>query len=433
MTNKEIMKQYFQNSLDAKNQMLQANSLSEEDKALLENQVAAITDIIAKLDETEADVTAEQLEEVKNSVNELNEKLTALNERINLNKNNEDNKEQPEMENTLKNYLASAGAVTDFANAIRNSRNAEEFRKNWNEVLLANSEAQDGFNFAEGTQQFYVPDFVRSKVEDLWEKGAMWLADLTNSGAKRFVVRFNSDEVAGADQRAKGWKKGVTKTSQKLNLSAKTITPQYLFKLIDIDRMTEYESDEDLLNYVLEEIINQLLAEVRQAILVSDGREANDDFKIDSFEAIAKGTTDIFTTVLTAEADFLIDDIRKMVDEIKNEEGNDIYLFLNKTDFRTLSRVAASETSTPVYLSDEQVAEMCGVARVYKTDLLGGESDYKAIAFIPKKYTLVGAGVNAIEMTTQHNIYTNVTAYRGEFPLGGAISGLKSSAVLKVR
>lgn len=430
--NKEILKEYFQNSLDAKNAMLQANSLSEEDKAMLENQVAAITDIIAKLDESEADVTAEQLEEVKNSVNELNEKLTALNERINLNKNNEDNKE-PEMENTLKNYLASAGAVTDFANAIRNSRNAEEFRKNWNEVLMANAASEDGFNFAEGTQQFYVPDFVRGKVEDLWEKGAMWLADLNNSGAKRFVVRFNSDEVAGADQRAKGWKKGVTKTSQKLNLSAKAITPQYLFKLIDLDRMTEYESDEDLLNYVLTEIVNQLLAEVRQAILVGDGREANDDFKIESFETIAKDTTDIFTTVMTASADFLIDDIRAMVDEIKNEENLPVYLYINKVDFRTLSRVAASETSTPVYLSDEQVAEMCGVARIYKTDLVGGESDYKAIAFIPRKYTLVGAGVNAIEMTTQHNIYTNVTAYRGEFPLGGAISGLKSSAVLKAR
>ena len=96
MISKDILKQYFQNSLDAKNAMLQANSLSEEDKAMLENQVAAITDIIAKLDESENDVTAEQLEEVKNSVNELNEKLTALNERINLNKNNEYNKE-PEM------------------------------------------------------------------------------------------------------------------------------------------------------------------------------------------------------------------------------------------------------------------------------------------------------------------------------------------------
>lgn len=427
---KELLKEYFQNSLNAKNEMLSNNSLSEEDKALLENQVAAITDIIAKLDETEADVTAEQLEEVKNSVNELNEKLAALNERINLNKNNEDDKETPTMENTLKNYLASAGAVTDFANAIRNSRNAEEFRKNWNEVLLANT-SEDGFNFAEGTQQFYVPDYVRGKVEDLWEKGSLWLADLNNSGAKRFVVRFNSDEVAGADQRAKGWKKGVTKTSQKLNLSAKTITPQYLFKLIDLDRMTEYESDQDLLNYVLSEIVNQLLAEVRMSILVGDQRRDDDDFKINSFEAIAKDTTDIFTTVLTASATFLIDDIRKMVDEIRNEENLPVYLFLNKVDFRTLSRVAASETSTPVYLSDEQVAEMCGVSKIYKTDLVGGESDYKAIAFIPKKYTLVGAGVNAIEMTTQHNIYTNVTAYRGEFPLGGAISGLKSSAVLK--
>jgi len=419
--------EYLQNSLTEKQNILSTNTLSEEDKTLLENQVANLEQMIQKLDEAEDEITNEQMEDIKNQINTLNDKLTALNEKINLNKNNEDNKEN---ENKMGNYLSTQNAVKDFVTCIRNSHNSQEFQKNWNDILLAN-EAQDGLNFAEGTQQFYVPDYVRSKVEDLWQKGSMWLSDCVNSGARRFVVRFNSDEVAGTDQRAKGWKKGVTKTSQKLNLSAKTITPQFLFKLIDIDRMTEWESDQDLLDYILSEIVNQLLAEVRMSILVGDGRNVDDDFKITSFETIAKDTTDLFTTVLTAESTFIIDDIRKMVDEIRNEEGNDIYLFLNKTDFRAISRVAASETSTPVYLSDEQVAEMCGVARVYKTDLLGGESAYKAIAFIPKKYTLVGAGINAIEMTTQHNIYSNVTATRGEFPLGGAISGLKSSAVLK--
>lgn len=423
---KNIFRQFITNEIANKQNLLLSNSISDEDKAAIQTQIDGLNAIVEKIDALEEDETTNEIvDELKQTVTELGEKLTALNEKINL-KNNETEKEETEM-NT--NYLSTQNAVKDFVTCIRNSHNSQEFQKNWNEMLIAN-EAEDGLNFAEGTQQFYVPDYVRSKVEDLWEKGSMWLADLTNSGAKRFVVRFNSDAVAGDDQKAKGWKKGVTKTSQKLNLSAKTITPQFLFKLIDIDRMTEYESDEDLLDYILSEIVDQLLSEVRQAILVGDGREANDDFKIDSFETIAKDTTDMFTTVTTATSDFLIDDIRTMVDNIKNEEGNDIYLFLNKTDFRTLSRIQASETASPVYMSDEQVAEMCGVARVYKTDLLGGESDYQAIAFIPKKYTLVGAGINAIEMTTQHSIYTNVTAYRGEFPLGGAISGLKSSAVL---
>ncbi len=425
---KETFKSFLNAEIENKQKLLLSNSINDEDKALIQEQIDNLTAMVEKVDALEEGEQAnEAIEELKQTVTEMGEKLVALNEKLNQTKQDDNNEEN--IENKM-NYLSTKNAVTDFVNCIRNSRNSEEFQKNWNEVLR-NAAAEDGLNFEEGTQQFYVPDYVRGKVEDLWEKGSMWLSDLTNSGAKRFVVRFNSDEVADTDQRAKGWKKGVTKTSQKLNLSAKTITPQYLFKLIDLDRMTEYESDQDLLDYILSEIVNQLLAEVRMSILVGDQRRDDDDFKISSFETIAKDTTDIFTTVLTAEADFLIDDIRKMVDEIKNEEGNDIYLFLNKTDFRTLSRVAASETSTPVYLSDEQVAEMCGVARVYKTDLLGGESDYKAIAFIPKKYTLVGAGVNAIEMTTQHNIYTNVTAYRGEFPLGGAISGLKSSAVLK--
>lgn len=425
---KETFKLFIQNSIDEKQKLLLSNSISDEDKAMIQEQIDNLNSMIEKVDGLEGDGMQEAIDDLKQTVAEMGEKLTALNEKINQNKDENNNKEE-EITNKMK-YLETKNSVKDFVNVIRNSRNSEEFQKQWKEVLLTNA-AEDGLNFEEGTQQFYVPDFVRSKVEDLWEKGSMWLSDLTNSGAKRFVVRFNSEETPSDDNRGKGWKKGVTKTSQKLNLSAKTITPQYLFKLIDLDRMTEYESDEDLLNYILEEIVNQLLTEVRRAILVGDGREANDDFKIESFETIAKDSTDLFTTVLTASADFLIDDIRKMVDEIKNEEGNDIYLFISKEDFRTISRVQASSTSSPVYLSDAQVAEMCSVSRIYKTELVGGESDYKAIAFIPKKYTLVGAGVNAIEMTTQHNIYSNVTAYRGEFPLGGALSSLKSSAVLK--
>ena len=431
--NKELLKQYFQNSLDAKNSMLQSNSLSEEDKALLENQVAAITDIIAKLDESENDVTAEQLEEVKNSVNELNEKLTALNERINLNKNNEDNKE-PEMENTLKNYLESKNAIHDFAEAIRNAKTADEFKNNW-DAALKNAAQIETVEIAEGSEEAYLPSVVKGMINDIWDRNADWLKDLNYTGAKRFYCRYNDSDQNAETSRAKGYKKGNQKAKQELELSSKLLEAQFVYKIATISLQTRFEDDGALIAYVVKELTDQILFEIKRAILVGDGRQANDDYKINKIEAIAKTTADAWTNVTEVGdggTNFLVDDMRLMVDSINNPNNKPIYVFMSKADLRTLSRVSASETSTPVYVGKEVVAEQLGCDRIITTDLLG--DNFKAVAMIPDEYYMVGATnlLNPI-LYTWHEGWTNTDCYRNETVVGGGINGLQSTAVLYAR
>lgn len=419
---KETFKLFIKNSIEEKQKLLTANSINDEDKALIQEQIDNLNAMVEKIDALEESEQAnEAIEELKATVAEMGEKLQSINEKLQQKDNNEDEEIENEME-----YLKTKNSVSDFVNAIRNSRNGDELRANWGDMLVKN-----GISFEENQEFAYMPDYVKSRIEDLWEKGASWLADLNMTGAKRFVVRTNNSDKNEETSRAKGWKKGDTKVGQSLVFGAKTIDAQFLYKLIDVDKQTEWEDDGALLDYVLEELVNQLLSEERRAILVGDGRALDSDYKITSFEAIAKSSTDAWTTVTTASADFLIDDIRAAVDTIENEDGAAVYMFISKADFRTLSRVAASETSTPVYLSDDQVAEMCGVTRIYKTDLVGGESDYTALFMKPSAYALVGTNVLNPELTSQHNIYTNNTAFRVECPAGGGIAKLKSTAVLK--
>ena len=432
MTNKELMKSYLQNSLDAKNQMLQANSLSEEDKAMLENQVAAITDIIAKLDETEADVTAEQLEEVKNSVNELTEKLTALNERINLSKNNEDNKE-PEMDNTLKNYLESKNALHDFANAMLGAKNAEEFRNNWVEAIkLANAGYSDTISSLDDAENF-MPAAVKGIIDSIWDNNASFLKNLRWTGAKRYVARYNGSEQDIEDSRAKGHKKGATKVSQKLAFTSKLIDAQYVYKLVELSKQTLFESDEELIRYIYTECTEQLIWEVKRAILVGDGRQDNDPYKIDKIEAIYKGTTDAYTTVFSvgdAGTSFYIDDVRMAVDSIHNPNSKPVTVFMNKATLRKLSRVQASETSTPVYLDTETVATQIGCSEIITTDLL---VDDAMIAVILGEYYMVGEDVFTPTILEWEDGLKNIWYHRAEVVLGGALKGLKSSAVIYIR
>lgn len=424
MKNKEFLKEYLTNSLEEKQNLIATNSLSDEDKETLQNQVDNLNAMIAKVDEMEDEVSNEVIDELKNTVAEMGSKLEAINEKLNQ-KNNETEEKEEDMN---KNYLESKNSLHDFAEAIRNSRNAEEFKANWKECLLKNDADHDSIVIEEGSEDAYIPAAVKGLITDIWDKNADWLKDLNYTGAKRFYCRYNTSDQTAETSRAKGWKKG-DKARQDLTLAAKLLEGQFIYKIAEIDLKTKFDDDASLITYVLNDLTDQILYEIKRAILVGDGREANDPYKIDSIEAILKSETDAWTIVNSCSSDFLVDDMRAMVDGLKNPMNKEVFVFMSKTDLRTLARVQASETSTPVYMSTEQVAEQIGASRIITTDLLG--DDAKAIAMIPSEYYMVGApNLLSPILYTWHEGYKNLDVYRNETVAGGGINGLQSTAVL---
>ena len=193
---------------------------------------------------------------------------------------------------------------------------------------------------------------------------------------------------------------------------------------------TIWDSDDDLLNYILNELTSQILYEVKTCILKGDGRDAADPYKVTKIEAIYKDTTDAYTTVMhvgDAGTTFLLDDIRMLVDAIHNPNGKEVFAFLNKATIRTLSRVQASSTSSPVYMSKEQLAEQLNVTRIIDTDLL---ADNECICMLPNEYYMVGANILDPVFFSWHDGWTNEDNWREEIVVGGGVNGLKSTAVL---
>lgn len=413
---------YLNQQLAHNQKLLAMNSITEEDKALLQEAVDSLTTTIEEVDAMEeGDAAMEAIEALKTSVAELNESLTAVKEKINQNTKKEET--NPEIMET--NYLQSKNSVKDFAQAVRNSRNGQEFKQNWNAVLV-----QNGITIADGSADYFLPELVKGKIQDAWDKNSSWLADLNVlNGVKRYTVRKNDSTESAEGSRAKGHSKGNTKVAQSLTFSGKVITCQFIYKLQEIAVQDAWD-DETIVDYIVNELVDRILYEEKRAILVGDGRSAESDHKINSIEAIAKSTSDVYTTVSSVtENGFLIDDMRAMCDNILNPNGKDIYVFMSKADLRTLSRVQASETSTPVYMSMEQVAEQIGATKIFTTDLLG--VTYKAIAMIPSSYVLIGENVLNPTLYSWHEGYTNLDVYRYEAAVGGGIEGLQSTAVLK--
>lgn len=422
---KETFKLFIQNSIDEKQKLLASNSINDDDKALIQEQIDNLNAMVEKVDALEGDGTAEVIDELKKTVTEMGEKLTALNEKLNQNKQEaEDNKEMK--------YLETKNSVADFATAIRNSKNAAEFRNNWREMLVKNAdEYTDTLTIEEGSEDAFIPAAVKGMINDIWDRNADWLKDLNYTGAKRFYVRHNNSDQNDETSRAKGHKKGDAKVAQKLEMAAKLLEGQFIYKLAELSYQTVWDSDEDLISYVINELSDQILYEVKRAILVGDGRANDSDYKISKLEVLKKTTTDAYTTVVTvgdAGTTFLVDDIRMTVDSIKNDNNKAIYAFMNKSTLRTLARVQASDTSTPVYMSTEQVAEQIGATKIITTDLL---EDKEVIAFIPSEYYMVGANILNPVFYSWHEGYKNVDVYREEIVCGGGINAMLSSAVLK--
>lgn len=416
---KKLFLNYLKKELESKNALLASNSLSDEDKVLVQTAVDTLNETIAAVDELEDENAGEAIDALKETVDNLLQGLKAVQEKLAQTEQTETQTEP------MENYLKSKNSVRDFAEAIRNSRTADEFKLNWNEMLVKN-----GITITEGSEPAFMPEAVKGMINDIWDRNADWLKSLNNTGAKSFYVRHNTSTQTAENSRAKGWKKGDTKVSQTITVAAKLLQAQFIYKLQEIDLKTKFDSDEALINYVIGELVDQILYEIKRAILVGDGRANDSDYKISSFEAVAKSSTDAYTTVSTETANgFLVDDMRAMVDSIVNDNNKEIFVFMSKADLRTLARVQASETSTPVYLSTEQVAEQIGATRIITTDLLG--SDYKAVAFIPGEYYLVGENVLNPSLMTDHDIYKNVDIYRYECVAGGGLNQMKSSAVLK--
>lgn len=407
---------YLRNQVEQNRKMLASNALSEEDRTMIQSTIDNLNSTIEQVDAMEED--AEALDALKTVVANLEDGLKAVQEKITQ-------KQEETTTNIMETneYLKSQNSVHDYAEAIRMSRTNDDFRANWNGML-----AKNGITVASGSEAAYTPEAVKGMISDIWDRNADWLKDLNYTNAKRFYCRYNTSTQTAETSRAKGWKKGDTKVGQTITVSSKLLEAQFIYKIQEIDLKTQWDNDEALIKYVLGELVDQILYEIKRAILVGDGRANNSDYKINKFETIGKSSTDSYTTVTTASQTFLVDDIRAMVDGIKNDNNKPVYLFVSKADLRSMSRIQASSESSPVYISKEQVAEQLGVQKIITTDLLS--TTYKAIAFIPSEYYMVGENILNPVLYTWHEGYTNVDVWRYECVAGGGINQMNSSAVL---
>lgn len=407
---KQQFLQYLKNQLTQKQNLVSKNSISDEDKVTLQETIDELTAMIAEVEALEEQVNVDEvLNEFKTKIDE---KILAISEKLEI----LNTKEMTENVN----YLESKNSMKDFYMAVKESKNGVEFNAAWAAKL-----SENGITATD--VEALLPAAIRGAIKDAWERPANFLNQLKNTGAKRYLVRTASGEGEGI--RAKGHTKGNTKTAQEITLTPKDVKAQMIYKLLPVAAIDEFNDEGDLIAYVVDELERQWMAEIQRAILVGDGRQSSDANKINSFEAIARQTSDAYCTVTTFDGDptvSLMEQVVEMVATIEDVDNDGIVLFVSKSDLNVLRKVVVATGGTAQYLSKEAIAEMLGVKEIFTTSMLG--STYKAVAFVPRGYVTVG--FTSPELYSWIDGYKNETVYRMEAPAGGAIEAPKSAACM---
>lgn len=419
---KKIFLKLVKNELNRNKKLVAKNTITEDEKAAITEHIAELESLITEAEAATEEVSAEEL--LKKMQSATDEKLKALAEKI-------ENAAANPAPAAAANYLKSEEAKRDFGRIIRNCvANRSDFNAEWFRHLQDGKHIENDIQFIPDEISVIYPEVVRSKFHDLWNADTNWLTMLNNTRAKRFVVRLNTDTQDTTEVRAKGHKKGETKEEQKLTIKSFTIDVQMVYKMVPIDRLTEFYDDGALVDYIIDELYRQMKYEIARCVLVGDGRTPGDPDEITSFTAITAATSDHVTQTAYDSNITLIENIMAMLNTIDTTDRTDLLLFIDKDDLTELRKRVYGAGGTVQYVSAEEVAAQLGVTRIITTPLFGAGETNRACAFIPSLYATVGDVENP-RYEAFHEFKTNKDYHRLEAPVGGAPEGLLMGGLLK--
>lgn len=404
-----------------------ANELNDDAKAKLEEIAAAIValgeeadndgkeEIKARLAQLQADlekVQAETAEEVANRIQKLRDEMTKS-----ASVKDVRDKFTPEVRKAI------ANAVLDARYGVKNTMAAIEAVCKSNDIAVRTKNSVSGLTFAEIID--YALQLKQENNDEIFD--ALYKT-------KRTKFFYGEIDSTKPNNIAKQWSKDseTQKQEQELALNGKAISTAYIYKLQalaneDLDDAREAGQEAELLRDIREELTRAVKGLAVRAIFVGDAYNPSGS-KVTVFETIGtKKTTDLFTTVVnpTTPTKPTLGDLRKAAAAVKTEKKWAVVTSATKL---ALAEYLNAAGATPRFLTDAELAEQIGVDRVIDKDFIGEEAGLHAVIFDPNEYWVKEK--NVID-TPFPEYRDNRQGYIYEINMGGAIHGLKSTAVLR--
>lgn len=400
-------------------------SLSEEARNFWEACANAVEELEAATEAHDIDAVKNRIDEIAANYAKQNEEVS---ERIQNLKNDVMRMVAGGSQNVKEQFTEEV--CNKIANALLTAHNKQEaIAKVMDAAEEAGIQVKRKANDVTGLSFEKIVDYAIQVKQD--DSDEIFDALYKTNRSKFFYAELDETD---ADEIAKEWG-GVgdlgtnVKDIQDLAATGKEINTKYVYKRQrianeDLDDAAEHGGEAALEADVRNELRKAVKAGIVKAILIGDTVNSVGK-RISKFETIGtKSITDLFTTVVnpTIANTVTIAEVRKTADAVKTERK-----WAVMTSSLKLQLSARPNGADSHFYTDAELAAQLGVDRVIVKDYIGNVSGLHVVIFDPSEYWVKEKATVDVAWPEYAN---NTRNYLYEINCGGAVHGLKSSAIL---
>lgn len=273
---------------------------------------------------------------------------------------------------------------------------------------------------------------------ELLARRTEWVSDLMGKVRKTPFSRIKtfSADLTVAEARAKGYIKGNLKKEEFFRVSRRVTEPTTIYKKQKLDRDDILDiTDFDVVVWMKAEMRIMLEEEIARAILVGDGRAADDEDKVNE-EKIRPIATDheLFVTHVYVNLGDTNSSLTEALDAIvlnrQHLRGTSLPTLYTTETYIARILLLRDNQGRKLYRTLDEVASDLRVSAIVPVEILSEYDDIMAILVNPVDYTVGADRGGDIAMFDDFDIDYNQYKYLMETRISGALTKLKSALVV---
>jgi hypothetical protein len=263
-----------------------------------------------------------------------------------------------------------------------------------------------------------------------------WVAKVLDGAKHSPFSRIKSltADLTADEARAKGYVKGNLKKDEIVKLLKRVTTPTTVYKKQKLDRDDIIDiTDLDVVAWLKWEMRFMLEEELGRAILIGDGREPDDDDKIDEdhLRPIA-WDDDMYSHKVTLPTEVSpADVVEGIMRARKNYKGTGRPALYTTDDILTDMLLIKDKMGRFVYDDEAALSAKLRVSEIVVVEVMENEPDILAIIVNLADYTIGADKGGQLSMFDDFDIDYNQNKYLIETRISGALTKPKSAVVIK--
>lgn len=256
-------------------------------------------------------------------------------------------------------------------------------------------------------------------------------------------IRTRIADLTADEARAKGYVTGNLKKEQVVTLLKRSTTPTTIYKKQKLDRDDMIDiTDFDVVVWLKNEMRGMLDEEIARAVLISDGRSAADEDKINeqNVRPIATDDPNVFVVRVQVEAnettDDIIDEFIRARKDYKGSGTPDLYI---STDLLTEMLLLKDQFGHRLYKTVQELASVLRVGEIIEVEPMNnavrvsGDDEFAILGIVVNlaDYTIGADKGGQIAMFDDFDIDYNQYKYLIETRISGALTLPKSAIVVE--